>query len=509
MTFVAITLILFAQIQEPVHPSAIGVGARLETHAAPSVKSAKSDFDHAISDVGPAIFEIVACGQDDTHRAPVRIGSAFLISRKHRLIATAAHVADESVKCAGLVAIRNGSDFRYKIDRVWYSPDVLRRFDIGLHKPSQYPTDGDLVYPTDDVAVLRLAGGGPGLPEECVLAGDAELYALTKGTVATIGYRKSGRSPEFNTATLTRSVGYTADRLPDAGAAPSSSFWIRTTEAPAECSSGSPIFLRNGKVVAIRSMRLDNSEGNGEWAEDMRADIIRKVLRYHEIERPSTADHSPEYLALERDQDRSLVRIRRAVRLSAEGESMRILGREKEAIQFNQTAISLVPDYAAAYLCIARVVCDQADTKWDSLTTSQKLSISDSLAFHAKCAHVLMKNESLHFGSFNNSAWFFWPTKLWADSNAYHFLATGDKSFVQANVTFLDRALEPGYRYVGLDNSHISTLIIRRADARWDLGDLRGALEDFKKAAELTPENPIFSSALADFLNRHPTQPPE
>ncbi|WZO98427.1 serine protease [Isosphaeraceae bacterium EP7] len=487
----------------------IGVLTRGGTYgvASSAARIPESEFDRARSSVAPAVFEIVAIPPDGDPRPAHRIGSAFLISRKHRLLATAAHVADDSINYASLVAIRNGEVFRYKIDRIWYSPDTLRRFDLGLHEASQYPGDGDLVYPTDDVAVVHLAGGGPDLPVECTLAGDAELHTLADTPVATIGYSKTGRTPASYTETLTRSIGYGPGRIPDEAAKPSSRHWVRATNDGLDGTSGSPIFLVSGKVVALASINLDSRAGNGEWAEEMRVDVIRKILRYHEIERPANLDHSPEYLAIERERDRVLAGLRRTVRLSVKGESLWEDGSYSESIRLSQAAIAIKPDYGAAYLRMCRALYEITDREWDTTSTARRIQLANRLIFYAKCSIILLNDESFHYSDFRNTDWFLGPRILLADSNYFHFLGTGDAASLRANIASLDRALLEG-PHVALDNLDVARLLGRRASSKERLGDSRGALEDIEMAAEIMPDDPDVTGRIPEFLARNPTLPP-
>jgi hypothetical protein len=54
-------------------------------------------------------------------------GSAFIISRKNRLLATVAHVADRFSEMDGiLLAVPNDAAFEYRVERVWYHPALER-----------------------------------------------------------------------------------------------------------------------------------------------------------------------------------------------------------------------------------------------------------------------------------------------------------------------------------------------------------------------------------------------
>ena len=92
-------------------------------------------------------------------------GTAFVISRKNRLLATNAHVADIMESQNQLLAIANNSSERIKVAAggITQHPEDSRRKDIIR---SANPADGD-VYPIcPDVAVLHVEDDGTELPDE-------------------------------------------------------------------------------------------------------------------------------------------------------------------------------------------------------------------------------------------------------------------------------------------------------------------------------------------------------
>src|SRR4051794_37719407 len=56
--------------------------------------SKRACFTSAIGKVGPTVFLVVGRNQEAGDDHPLFHGTAFNVSRKHRLLATAAHVAD-------------------------------------------------------------------------------------------------------------------------------------------------------------------------------------------------------------------------------------------------------------------------------------------------------------------------------------------------------------------------------------------------------------------------------
>ena len=120
-------------------------------------------------------------------------GTAWVISKKHRLLATNAHVADMFTKApAGkFLAMMNNSDQTYVVTKAWYHPGVKRYAtkDENLSLRSNNPLFGPVDPLCPDVAVLQLAAEGPDLPVELKrIAGPKVLFDLQALPVAILGY---------------------------------------------------------------------------------------------------------------------------------------------------------------------------------------------------------------------------------------------------------------------------------------------------------------------------------
>src|SRR5258706_1973184 len=71
-------------------------------------------------------------------------GTAWVISKKHRLLVTNAHVADILHEAGGsMLALMDGSSQLYKIDKAWYHPGVRRNVG-GESVRSADPSEGDV-----------------------------------------------------------------------------------------------------------------------------------------------------------------------------------------------------------------------------------------------------------------------------------------------------------------------------------------------------------------------------
>ena len=74
-------------------------------------------------------------------------GTSWVLSKKHRLLVTNAHVADIRADAGGkLFAIPSGTSQLYKIENIWYHPGVRRYLNGqgGLSIRSMDPKDGQI-----------------------------------------------------------------------------------------------------------------------------------------------------------------------------------------------------------------------------------------------------------------------------------------------------------------------------------------------------------------------------
>lgn len=240
--------------------------------------SAASSLAQIVRHASPAIFLV---GKSDAGT-----GTAFLISKKNRLLATNAHVADIFSKGSGeMLAYQNGTSNAFKVLKVYYHPGVMR-MSQGVALRTANPGNGNVCTRSPDVAVLQLADG-PELPDELPLASREEVYDLFAQPVAMLGYPglDTGNLPtpgqkaeaSFREGVINR----VADFANDAGANPERQQYLQHSMANWFGFSGSPIFLPNGHVVA-----LNNSGGtftqNGlstTLAWGIRSDCLWELLK--------------------------------------------------------------------------------------------------------------------------------------------------------------------------------------------------------------------------------------
>jgi hypothetical protein len=213
-------------------------------------------------------------------------GTAFLVSREKRLLATAAHVADIADDCGSLIAIPDGSKAVYRVSRIYYHPDLMRRLDEGLYVRSDRVSDGMVSMRGPDVALLELAPGGPELPEACVLASDDELRALGHSPVVDIGF--PGANADAWPPGIRRiSARFQFGRIRSTSAFPPHD----RDDVPFEASrrvrydgpdighgaSGGPACITNGHVIAVHTHRLTSLAADSSSA-GTRADCVRDML---------------------------------------------------------------------------------------------------------------------------------------------------------------------------------------------------------------------------------------
>jgi hypothetical protein len=213
--------------------------------------------------------------------------TAFVISRKHRLLATNAHVAEIIEEAGPLVALRNGSHVSYTVDRVWYHRDYARARDEGgfIRSRGRWVPYRDILSP--DLAVLHLADGGPEIEAECELARAVESIDLASRPVGLLGF--SGPWPQaghpmeavFKTGTVSLLTDFGPRR--DATAC-----WKMVDfTAPGNIGdSGGPVFLGDGRVIAIFAwIRNVTGQDDKQWsagsAAGIRIDARWELLDHH------------------------------------------------------------------------------------------------------------------------------------------------------------------------------------------------------------------------------------
>ena len=121
-------------------------------------------------------------GKFDTYQA-----TGLVISKSHRLVVTAAHIADWFSMQYELLAVVDGTAQVHRVERVWYHPRVVRELDFGfLVRSDDFRDGGPTACP--DMAVVQLAADGRDLPGQVELASDEELRDLEGKAIGFVAY---------------------------------------------------------------------------------------------------------------------------------------------------------------------------------------------------------------------------------------------------------------------------------------------------------------------------------
>jgi hypothetical protein len=219
-------------------------------------------------------------------------GTAWVLSCKHRLLVTNAHVADILGERGKMVAIVNGTEQVHRVEHVWYHPGVRRQLPGGkVSIRSGCPADGEVFWACPDLAVLQLSAGGPALTAELPMATPEEVKNLFAGTVGMLGF------PGYDTAWPglgEKAQGTYHDgvvsRLTDfrlSVNAPEEEFqFVQHTLGSWPGFSGSPVYLSNGHVVAINNSRR-RAEARGVRtmiSHGIRVDCLWELLVHHGLD---------------------------------------------------------------------------------------------------------------------------------------------------------------------------------------------------------------------------------
>ncbi len=253
--------------------------------------------------------------------------TGFVISKKRRLVATAAHVADYLAEVETLYAIVAGTAHPYRVVQAWYHPALKRQLDRGLHVRSDDPRVGSVVRGRTDIAVLELASDGPDLPHELELANDSELKGLTGKAAGVLGYPRvagttwptSSRGIHAKYATTIIDDSYHESGDEHAPIEERRMVWYNPYLGRG--SSGCPLFLSNGHAAGLTAG--NSSKGDGSPGCAIRIDTLRELLGWHAL---APADANWLAAAHERSDwgtDRRIDEYRRPIALVSDADRLR------------------------------------------------------------------------------------------------------------------------------------------------------------------------------------------
>lgn len=419
-------------------------------------------------------------------------GTAWVLSRKHRLLATNAHVADILAAKGKMVAIVNNTAEVHQVERAWYHPGVRRRVARGgLLIRSECPADGDVFPYCPDVAVLKL-GEGPALSAELSMATPEELNTLFAQTVGMLGFPgydtkwpKLGEKAEgtYHDGVISHLTNF---RL--SGNAPKDDLqFIQHTLQSFPGFSGSPIFLANGHVVAINnSSRAEDNKGLGTRvviSHGIRVDCLWELLAHHGLdsEVPLPVEKSRLRIARWLQVDESEEKFRRAAKLVDEAANLIDYQQEFMAgIKKCTLALEMAPEYPDAY----RVRCAGLNNYYfyQQPSGEKGRAILQEASKDADRYLKLMSSD---------------PRALVCYVNTANNLAslTKDNSRVRRSLALLDKVL-------GADNwskSQRAEFQSLRGMCHFNLGNRASAREDFNESIRLDPRNDLLFDNRAQF----------
>jgi hypothetical protein len=412
-------------------------------------------------------------------------GTGFVISKARRLVATAAHVADASAVCKEPVyGILDGTSHRYRVERVWYHPGLMRVIDPGLAVRSSDPMDGEPGIGGPDVAVVQLSLDGPELPVEMQLADKAEWRSLEGQAVACLGYPVS-----------------VSDRLPSASRQPSALFtcarigkpdlpsydpvWATWMRSPGILfyklefgpgASGAPLLLPNGRVVGLVTGGEPSASANGMNRDyGHRADCVLELVGYHGID-PDKWKPLPQSAApTDWGPDPNLERFRKAARLARESLEPLLARDYRFAIQKCDEALSLVPDYAGALYRRSKIYAFYLHLQWNVLNPEPRLAFAVAARRDA--------SRSADLCAWPNDTQLYYCQAMILEARARSAPRTCARALER-----LDALSKRGWPYEPLSDADRAYLFNLRAQAHEFLGKLKEAESDYGESIRFEPD---------------------
>jgi tetratricopeptide (TPR) repeat protein len=415
-------------------------------------------------------------------------GSGFIISRQHRLVVTAGHMADRYYQARELYASLHGAPYVYRVDRVWYHPRTARTLDIGLVARSFEPADGEIDYPAIDMAVLQLSANGAPLPEGCEVQIKETGKVEENRPVGILGFwtldYESWPSavhlapPDF-ALSLIRRAASKAEQT-------ESSFadYFYCYGAGIEGASGGPVFAADGKILGIvASGDSDATYPGRNVLRIVRIDRIGELVCYHKLEGvlPIGADAANSPLGW--GPDPHLVELRHAAELTRRATFLRKAGSLDGAVVNCNAAASIAPKYAGALLERGTAYLFFLGLSWQRLAADDRLQYSTWALSDCYRANELAPESNL-------------ARQMYLQSVIYHAAVLADPMGFRHVVSETNRILGAEASIFCLTEHDRSFLNNLRAQAHHFLHDFESAEKDYTSAIRLGPKDPRW------YLNR-------
>ena len=425
-------------------------------------------------------------------------GTAFVISRKHRLLATNAHVADIMAESGTMTAVVSGNPVAYKVKRAWYHPGTVRRLGgaQSLLAQSQDPSQGSVFPFGPDLAVLQLSSDGPDLPVDFPLATPAELETLFAQPIGMLGF--PGHDSHFPAAGEVPQPTYhpgVVSRLTDfhgKSVATERMQFVQHTAAGWGGFSGSPIFLTNGHVVALHNMRrtAEDRSAIAHISHGVRIDCLWELLVYHKLDNllPLQVDKTKLDVARFSKPDPELEKFQRVVILVQEADDLNTEGKYAEAAEKCTAAMNLSPDYPLIY-----AVRMESHTnyvfKYQSRLSERVIHEQLTLAFENAKKYAQMVPGS-------PQATIRYAVGLNNLAGAEYRMGLADPA--RAKRQQVIETLNQSLTIKNLDTKARAEALATRGAARAALNDFKGAEADYGEAIQLLP-NAVYFENRAQF----------
>lgn len=442
------------------------------------------DFRAAVENYKQAVL-LVKDAQNKSH------GTAFVISKKHRLLVTNAHVADIAHS-----VVLNETRTEYKVVRRWFHPDTIRtmREDNQTVIKSADPAMGPVDPRGTDLAVLQLEMIGPELPAEVVLADPAEAKTIVGAEIGMYGYpgyNTRAAEGQFAQATFVKGTISRLEKLNGhPGDQPLEDRRRVVYDGPNYPGfSGSPIFLAGGSVVVINNSVLRLQDGT-KVAYGIRVDALWDMLGHFQLaEKLENAPATlPQPIFIE-GQNPQVEKLLTAKQLVAAAQEQRKNGQLNEALENLKQAETTAPWYWAVYYERAKLIDDFV--KVTRLTQEDQAKLYNaSLGYYGKAGELHLKSFKIHAlpilldyarQSINSSR--FGNNK---DALEKAVKILGDKEVVK----------------VAMAGNNAAYFLALRATVKKDLGMIEGALADINEAIRLQPGHQSYETERASIVRK-------
>jgi tetratricopeptide (TPR) repeat protein len=308
-----------------------------------------ADLSEIVNQLHPSIFIVGAQGAGH--------GTAFVISKENRLLATNAHVADIMHISGGeMYAVGNGTAKLYEVEEVFYHPGVRRIYEDYAVRTTD-PNKGDIYPLSPDVAVLKLAPGEE-LPAPIRLATPDHVDRLLAKTVGMMGFPGHDSSwpglGERAEATYREGViCRVTDFSNDVNSPNNRLQFIQHSMASFGGFSGSPIFLRDGQVIALNnSARMAQAKSIiTQLAYGVRVDCLWELLKKYELwdKVPVKADRTLVDIERFDGPDTEIDKLNQVRQLLAQARLDLADGKEFAAVEKCNQAVKIMPYHEPIY----------------------------------------------------------------------------------------------------------------------------------------------------------------